>query len=348
MHATDVFSIVVMKFLSTVLLFFVFVLQGFWVHAQILPVLGGQRVGLSTLGFLKNDLSPQSSAMGGAGIGLTPNAFATNNNPGGLALLEAKSLAVSNLTLGAGVHQSFISYIQPAKNGSAWGVSLNSLNTGLMEVRTEFMPQGTGEKFGNHFSFLGLSYGKRLSSKFSVGGTIKYVFENLGGATNQTATGDLGFLYQLGTRDLKFAVLFQNFGGNSSIGLVDVPNNFNRNNFPVSQSTVPTTFKMGLSFCLWEKANHRLISAFQLNHPNDNSENYRIGMEYKYRELLCLRMGYKIAFKGHDLPTFGLSIGSRLGIHPMSLNYSVLPTNGLGMIHLLGLTLRMNEKSRNE
>ncbi len=317
-------------------------------RGQVLPVLGGQRVGLSTLSFLKNDLSPQSIAMGGASAALEANPYSVNNNPGALALHGSKQLALSNAVLGAGVHQSYISWIKPAKNGASWALTVNSLNTGLMEVRTEFMPQGTGEKFGTHFSYLGFSYSKRLSSKFSVGGTIKYVFENLAGATNQTATGDLGFLYDLGVRDLKFAVLFQNFGGNSSIELDDLPNNFNRDDYSLSQSTVPTTFKMGFSFNVLKKGYHKIISAFQLNHPNDNSENYRIGFEYQYSSLLFIRAGYRMALKAQNLPTFGLALQSRLGKHPLKIDYSVLPSVGLGTQHLIGLALNFNEKKRNE
>ena len=45
--------------------------------------------------------------------------------------------------------------------------------------------------------------------------------------------------------------------------------------------------------------------AIQLEHPNDNSENIRIGVEYAYLNLIFLRTGYKINVLGQKAPTFG-------------------------------------------
>ncbi len=116
--------------------------------AQLIPNFGSQRAGLSTLSFLKNDINPRSSALSGASVALSGDGFSIHTNPAAITDVESFNISLSNLSLGAGVQQSFVSMIAPRKNKlSAFGLSLNILNSGPMKVRTEFQPNGTGEKF---------------------------------------------------------------------------------------------------------------------------------------------------------------------------------------------------------
>ena len=62
--------------------------------------------------------------------------------------------------------------------------------------------------------------------------------------------------------------------------------------------------------------------AAQLNHPNDNAENLRFGLEYEYMKLFFARAGYKLSVKGQDYPTFGVGVRTRLGGHPFYIDYS--------------------------
>jgi len=83
-----------------------------------------------------------------------------------------------------------------------------------------------------------------------------------------------------------------------------------------------------------------------LNHPNDNSENYRIGIEYEYLKLLYLRAGYKLNVSGDRFPTIGIGLRHRIGGHPFHINYAANPTEFLGVQHILGLSLSINKIER--
>ena len=70
--------------------------------AQVLPNFGGERAGLSTLSFLKNDMNPRSLAMGGASVALSGDAYSAITNPATLTDLENTSIALSHIFLNGG------------------------------------------------------------------------------------------------------------------------------------------------------------------------------------------------------------------------------------------------------
>ncbi len=142
---------------------FLFILPAFLLSAiaqgQILPTLGGQRVGISTLTFLKSDVSPRSMALSGANLTLSADGMSAFHNTALMAQNERIHVALTNLSIGAGAQQSWISTIVPLKNSySAVALNINYFSTGAMEVRTEFQPQGTGEIFYANQMAIGLAY----------------------------------------------------------------------------------------------------------------------------------------------------------------------------------------------
>lgn len=217
-----------------------------------------------------------------------------------------------------------------------------------MEVRTEFQPNGTGELFYVSNNAIGLTYAKSLSDMFSMGLTIKYIYEQIAKYTNHTAAADLGFSYKTDFKDLRFAVMVQNFGGNSTLNGDFLAVGFNRDSASIDLNpyTVPTVFKMGLSMVPYKSEFHSVLVIAELNHPNDNAENFRIGAEYNYRDLLFARAGIKLSVEGQRLPSFGIGLRSRIGAHPLRIDYGVNPTNFFGMQHNFGLFFQFNKMER--
>lgn len=318
------------------------------VNAQLIPNFGAQRRGASTLSFLKNDMNPRSTALSGASVALDVDGYSLFNNSAAAADQETFAASISNYSLGAGIQQSFVSAIIPRKKRLAsFGMYINMLNSGSMKVRTELQPKGTGEKFFVTNMAAGFSYAQQLSDMFSAGVTLKYIYEQIEEFSNATIAADLSFLYKTDFKDLNFAVIVQNFGGNSSINDGALAVDFNRDNNPVSDdNTVPTVFSLGASIVPWKRKEQSLLISAQLNHPNDNSENYRIGFEYEYHKLLFLRAGYKLNVKSQPFPTFGLGLRHRVGGHPLYIDYAANPTDFLGVVHTVGLAFMINKIKR--
>lgn len=323
------------------------IFAGFAGNAQLLPNFGGQRAGLSTLGFLKNDLNSRSAGMSGAGVALDGDYFSSSSNPAALTAIDATGFGAAHLLIGAGIHQSFLSVQGKLKSEATLGLTLNSLNSGAMPYRTEFQPEGTGNYFyvGQHA--VGVNYAQKLSEQFNLGVTLKYVFEQMAEYRGQMLAFDVGFLYETDFKDMKFAVLVQNFGGNTAASGDAVAVDFNRDpDAGLSRYTVPTVFKMGFSFKAWETQGRHLLFAAELNNPNDNAENIRLGAEFAYRDLLQVQGGYKLSVRGQSLPTFGFRYKSRIGVHPIHFGYAVNPANLLGTQHLFTLQFTQNSSKR--
>ena len=321
-------------------------LSSLFSQAQLLPNFGGQRAGLSALSFLKNDLSPVSFAMASASVANKGNLYSSENNPAALVQIKSSGIAISNLSVGAGIHQSFLASGFTLDDGSVIGFNVNSLNAGAMEIRTEFEPNGTGQLFYANNTALGMNYARKLSQNFSIGIGLKYIYEGIASYTNHTITADIGFLYTTDYKDLTFAVVVKNFGGNSKMIGSDLETTFNRTDVVLNKYTTPSIFKMGFSFVPYESKSKKLVASAELNHPSDNAENIRLGGELSFRDLLFTRLGYKLSVQGQNYPTAGIGVKTRLGVHPLYIDYAVNPTNRMGVQHLIGLSIPFNNDQR--
>ncbi len=318
------------------------------VQAQLFPALGGQRVGISALSFLKVDVSPRSAGLGGASLCTSGDAFSTAINPGALTEMEHASFGLSNTFWANDVNYGFLSAVIPTKTGT-WSGSLSTLNSGAMPVRTVFQPDGTGEYFYANYFTAGLTYSRQLTDAFSFGVTGRFVHEQMADFRASTGVIDLGFLYRTDFRDLRFAVMVQNFGPNSTLkGALSIDSTFQSSSPTLDGYPAPTVFLLGMSMAIWKNAggDQSLTGLLQLNHPNDNAENIRVGLEYNYKDLLFLRLGYKLNVTDETLPAFGFGVRSRVGSHPLRIDYAADPLQYLGMVHRVGVGFYLNPVSR--
>ena len=304
--------------------------------AQIFPNLGGQRAGISALTFLKNDLSPRSSALAGASVALPGDAFSMNNNPAGSASISAPTAALSSSTNATGLIQTYAGISLPGKNTGVWLASLNYLSSGSQRRRTEFQPLGDGSIYVSDAFQAGIGYSKALSRMFSFGLNLNLVREQLAQYRATAITADLGFLYKTDWKDLSFAVGFRHFGGNSTLKGSALPVSYNRNQTSTEAYGSPTLFSMGVSMTAWEQEKHKIIATGQLNHPNDNAENIRLGVQYSFDSLVHFRLGYKINVAGEGI-TAGIGFRNRIGAFPFGIEYAIVPNRYLGLYHSIGL-----------
>lgn len=313
--------------------------------AQLFPDLGAQRAGISALTFLKIDVSPRSAGMASASICASGDAYSTFTNPATLAEVESFTLAGSNTFWAAGINNAYITSTLPTEVGN-FAISLSGLSSGAMEVRTVFQPNGTGEYFYASYWTAGLTYARQLTDRFSYGVTAKYVREQLADFSANTGVLDMGFLYKTDFKDLRFAVMVQSFGVNSTLkGSFNADSAFSNQSTSLESYPAPTIFKLGISMVPYtnEAGDQSLTTSLQLNHPNDNAENIRLGLEYDYKSLLFFRAGYKVNVKDQNYPTAGLGLRMRTGRHPLMLDYSIDPMKYLGVIHRFGLSFSLNK-----
>ena len=317
-------------------------------EAQLLPNLGGQRAGISNLQFLKIGVGGRGAALGDAMVALANDASASYWNPAGLTLTSSNSVMVSHTEWLAGLKHEFAGVVYHVSPDDILSASVISLASDDMEITTETNPSGTGTYFKYSDVAFGVSYARKMTSQFSFGTTVRYVQENLDILTIKAVLFDIGTYYFMGLGSLRFGVAVSNFGSDiapqGELTLLDGSKVDSYQKF-----SPPTSFKIGVAFEPYQDESSKLTTSVQLNHPNDNAENLRLGVEYSWSNWFFLRGGVKrtigeqllgIDRKSADDLSFGIGLISSLGFTTATFDYAYTRFNQLGAVHriTLGLT----------
>lgn len=312
---------------------------------QILPSFGGDRAGTSGFQFLKIPVDARSAALGQS---VVANAFDASSlfwNPALAAQTEGLHAGVHHSEYFADVTMDFAGIIYNI-TGTQFtvGASVQTLGTDKMNVTTELEPFGTGETFRFLSLAAGLSVAQRLTDLFSYGVTAKWVRESTAGLETNTAVLDLGIFYRVGTTGIQMAVAVRNFGLDGSpsgeLNRVVLEGSGELLETEFESATPPTTFLLGLTYNMFEASpmNDLVLSA-QLNNPNDNVENWNLGAEYTWNQLLIFRTGYRFGVEGYTTPSAGLGLIAPLFGPDLRFDYGYSQLERLGNIHRIGLNL---------
>lgn len=320
--------------------------------SQIFPSFGDERAGISLASALKIGVGARAAGFAGAFVAVADDASATYWNPAGMTELKSNAALFSQAFWAGGLaHRSAAAIIRLGDGEHVVGIYLSGMFTDPIRVTTEFRPLGTGEKFPYQSIQFSASYAKRFTDQFSAGVTIRYVNETLGKASLGGVLFDAGTFYHTGLGTSRFAVAVSNFGGKlTPSGTVPTAGNppvFNGGQTSAFQSfDPPIIFRIGFAMEPILEENHRLTTSLQLDHPNDNAENYALGAEYAYKfsdaypAELFARTGLKI---GADEERFSLGAGvftpfdDTFGV---TADYCYTEFATLGGIHRLSVAVR--------
>lgn len=306
-------------------------------NAQLFPVLGGQRAGISTAQFLKIGVGGRAAAMGESFVAISDDASALYWNPAGLAQFNNNQIIFSHNIWLVDINHDFLGAVYHLDSDNTFGISLTSLSMEKMPVTTEFNPFGTGEYFGFSDIALSVSYARKMTEQFSFGGTIKYIEETLDKLKMRGIMIDLGTYYRTGLGSTRFAVAVSNFGAelapDGEVVLVG-----SRKKSEWQSFAPPTMFRIGFAFEPFENEVNRLTTSIQLNHPNDNSENLSVGFEYVWNKMLFLRGGYKINVEEQNY-SFGAGVNVPINIAEFIFDYAFANFERLGSAHRFSIIL---------
>ncbi|MGA7303677.1 MAG: PorV/PorQ family protein [Rhodothermales bacterium] len=315
-------------------------------EAQLIPSFGRDRAGTSGFQFLKIPVDARSAAMSQAVATNAVDASALFWNPALIAQIPGTTvLGVSHTSYHADVVLDYVAAAQDI-GGVTLGLSLQTMDSGEMDVTTEFQPFGTGETFKVLDVSLGLTVAQQLTDLFSYGVTARYLEEGIASVTHQTLVFDAGIFYRIGETGARMAVSIRSFGFDSkSKGTIErtvisstgvkVEDNF--------ESITPATeFLMGVAYDVFQSdgGNSLLLSA-QLNNPNDNAESYNVGAEYTWNNLLALRTGYRLGVQESKVPSLGFGV-MLPGIGPdVRFDYGFNHLERLGSVHRISLDVAL-------
>ena len=327
--------------------------------------LGSNRVATSSFPFLKIGIGAREAAMAESGISISNDANALFWNPSHITYIPEFSTSFSYNMWYADISQTsfagtfkaealqgfqvetpalkFFETIVQTLGYLDYGISVNYLTTDPMSRTTTLQPYGTGEKFNFYDLAAGFTIASEMTAQFSFGLTTKYVKEQLAEVTFSNVLLDLGMTYIMDENDTKLSIVLMNFGGRSKpTGNIEVSDISN----PVTEFqdyNATSVFRLGLSYYLYRAEDYYLLSAAQLNHPNDGAENYAIGLEFGYLKTFFLRSGAKLNVEGQRVPSFGFGVNKTLLSYDMKLDYAATTIDKLGMAHRITLSLTLPE-----
>ncbi|MCD6234919.1 MAG: PorV/PorQ family protein [Candidatus Marinimicrobia bacterium] len=252
--------------------------------------------------FMEIGMGAKGAGMGEAYTTGASGAEAVFWNPAGLVDGGKNQLFVTQTQWPADMAFGGAALSMSLGNVGTFAVSSIYLMTDDMEITSLDAPNGTGEFFSLSNYTLGLSYARYLTDHVSVGLTGKLVREEYLDHGYSAWSLDLGSIYRTGFHGLKLGMSIMHFGPEIRFSGDYIDYSDQQSYLPVPQVpkefekySLPVMFRFGTSANLMDKTEHRLTVAGDMIHPNNNLEQYNLGFEYAFREMVSLRGGYKFA-----------------------------------------------------
>jgi hypothetical protein len=305
-----------------------------------LHAVGMKKIAQAGMTWLSIPIGARGAALGNAYIAIANDASSVYWNPAGLAFTEgihafaSQTRWIAEINVNAGVATYNV------ENWGVFGISFLAVDWGTLNGtrRSNTDPKGfidTGTFSPSDWS-VGITYARRISNSFAIGGNIKYISEDLG--SNLTGTFenpaeykaamnifafDFGTTYFTGFEDLRFAMTLRNFGPEKQ--------------YVNEAFSLPLTFTFGLAMDmlkLWsDNTTHGLTLEVDAVHPRDFSERIDIGAEYSFNNLVFLRGGFKTN-QDEQGGTFGAGLQYSFGEITLGIDYSYLMFGSFDAVHL--------------
>jgi hypothetical protein len=192
-------------------------------------------------------------------------------------------------------------------------------------------PQGYDDTgiFQLHAYAFGIGYAKQLTDRFSVGGQIKWVHQDLGLSTIPIVIGsdtskesvsnklsplvfDFGTVFHTGIKSLTFGMSARNFSTEVK--------------YAQEGMQAPLVFTLGISMNVMDLMSklpfdQSLLVSLDACHYLDHPEQVKVGLEYKAMNMISLRGGYESSSDYGD----GLSFGVGITKYGFTIDYSYTP-----------------------
>lgn len=295
---------------------------------EYLDVREYKKLGQGSMTFLDIDVDARSVGMGGAYTCIDNDVNALFGNLAGIAKVKGGALSLSNTQWIANISQYAVAAAFGSDRLGTLGLSFIYFDNGELE-RTiptkdlENYPEGfyTDGTFTVNQWVAGIAYGRQITDKFSVGGQLKYCYEDLGvtdikepafddssglfigyelieGAENKLGVLalDFGTLYYFGFKDLRIGMSLRNF----SQGITYSFETFN----------LPITYRVAVAMNIFSLMpmmdNHNLQVSLATVSPYDGGERVHFGCEYIFADLIAFRAGYRT---NTDIGAFSAGFG---------------------------------------
>ncbi|ARA94734.1 hypothetical protein AWN76_017280 [Rhodothermaceae bacterium RA] len=298
------------------------------------------------LQFLSVSMSPRAAALSDAMVAVDlGSSMAMFYNPAGMASLQGGDLALGNVQWIAdiGFNGGSVAYSPADGQYGTFGFTVMAVDYGELEgtIRSDneigYIDTGS---FSPTALAIGIGYATSLSDRFSIGGTARYVRQDLGDSimdadmssksnTVSTPVFDFGVLYRTGFRSFNIGLAVRNFSPSVT--------------YEEESFEAPLLLSIGASIDVMDLSNtvsdaHSLLVTAEAGHPRSYSEQIRLGGEYRFMNLVSLRAGYVFPTDEQGLSA-GAGLNLELGGLRFGADYAYTAFGDLGNVDRLGIRI---------
>ena len=281
------------------------------------------QAGTTGFGFLKIGAGARAVAMGNAFAGVTSDIHCSYWNPAGLAWIENKQATATYLNYLLDIQSGYLGYVQPYRNMGVFGITVQYMNFGDFD-KTDDSGNRIGSFGANDFA-LGLSYGRVLTDRMSVGASVyPLIRESIDEYSSVAMAFSFGFQHYFPVEaGLTVGASVQNVGTTLS-GFTDN-----------HKDDLPLNVKLGGGLRL---AHLPVLLAFDINKSIDQNIRFNLGGEFSSNDMLFIRAGYRFNTSDLKIGTskddyVGITGGFGFSLQSYTVDYALSSFGELGLVH---------------
>ena len=300
--------------------------------------------------FLEIPVGAGAIGMGSAFVSVANDATSLYWNPAGSASLTQNQFVAVHTGWIAGTRFDFGGFVLPLGTFGTLGLSFTSLSMDDMKVRTVELPEGTGEFFSAGDMAAGISYARKLTDRFSIGFTGKYIRQSIWHESAEAFALDAGTTFKTDLfGGMTIGATLSNFGTNMQLAgrdtrtfiRVDPTKQGSNDKIPtdieLESWSLPLLFQFGVSTDVLKSETARWTVAADALHPSDDYESMNVGTEFAWQEYLFIRGGYQSLFLADHEGGLSLGVGvassSLIGSIAIKFDYAYRDMGRLESVH---------------
>ena len=315
------------------------------------------KVGTTAAAFLEIGPGSVATSMGGAFVSVANDATALYWNPSGIADFTNNEVTIFHANWIASTYFDYAALVIPLGEVGNLGFSFTSFTMADEMVRTVDLPEGTGEFFSAGDIAVGLSYARKLTDRFAIGFTVKYIQETIWHESANAIAIDAGTIFRTDLfNGLTIGASISNFGTQMKLNGSDIRTFARVNpillgsndqvpyNIELDSWDLPFLFQIGISTNIIKNDDYRFLVSVDALHPNNNYESMNIGGQFSFREFLFIRGGFRNLFltDSEGGLTLGVGVNSKLLFSDdfVSFDYAYRNFGRLDNVHTLSVDIK--------
>jgi hypothetical protein len=288
------------------------------------------RIGTAGAQELLIPVGARTLAMGASSMIFATGAEAIYWNPAGLGrMTNSVDALISSMNYIADIGVLYGAVGVKAGDFGTLGFSIKSISFGSIPVTTTLYPDGTGDMYTPTYITLGATYSKALTDRIAIGVTANLVSERILELSASTVAMNFGIQYQnLGIQGLNLGLAVKNIGpgltfsGSNLLVQANATSGLRQTQaYAVQAATadLPSQLEIGIGYSRKFDEKNALSIGGTFRNNNYQDDEYNLGAEYGFNNLLFIRGGYTFApqtvkdIAGQNSYPYDYTIGA--GVH---------------------------------